>query len=316
MADVFLSYAREDAEVVREIVRELELSGFSVFWDRDITVGSDFERALEEELSDANCVVVVWSEVSKDSAWVRAEAQDGLGRHILVPAQIDESLPPLIFRHLETAQLQGFPSESLDIPLAKFKNSISRVVGAGSDIEPPLVEPLRNDPTLSTRLAKRVLEAMPSDNKASMQTSLGVSKKLNEFLSSLLLGTVWDDAIVKLMSNVAKLILADWYIVDQKLDSVIGSKDSSKNTAHVHQIANHVTEMKPFQRVLIQGEDIDTDILFEDINCNWCISVISDKGKTAMFLGVPGTAVPAPNVVDGIAELEIALYLSSDMSAT
>lgn len=316
MADVFLSYAREDAEVIRELVRELELSGLSVFWDRDITVGSDFEKALEEELAEALCVVVIWSEVSKDSAWVRAEAQDGLGRHVLVPAQIDNTLPPLIFRHLETAQLQGYPEENLGIPLAKFKNSIDRVVGSGANRMPQLVEPMRNDPTLSTRLAKRVMEAMPADDRAAMQLTIGVSKKLNEFFSSLLLGTPWDEAIVKLMSNVAKLTLSDWSVVDEDSGAIIGSSILPHNIELVRQIAAHLTERKPYRRVVIEGEDIDTDDLLLRLNCNWCISVVSSTGKIALLLGVPGTAVPAPIVIESLAYMEVALDLPSSSSAT
>lgn len=34
MADVFLSYAREDLDIARQIAGALEREGWSVFWDR------------------------------------------------------------------------------------------------------------------------------------------------------------------------------------------------------------------------------------------------------------------------------------------
>lgn len=36
MADIFISYAREDLEKVRLIVRLIEAAGWSAFWDRTI----------------------------------------------------------------------------------------------------------------------------------------------------------------------------------------------------------------------------------------------------------------------------------------
>ena len=107
MADIFLSYASEDRERVRPLVELMEEQGYSVWWDRQIGIGSSFDREIERELNAARCVVVVWSNDSIQSDWVRNEAQEGLDRGILVPAQIENVKPPLAFRRAQAALLHG-----------------------------------------------------------------------------------------------------------------------------------------------------------------------------------------------------------------
>ena len=77
MADIFVSYASEDRDRIKPLIDAITAEGISVWWDRRIGMGSDFEREIERELDAARCVVVVWSEKSVDSDWVRNEAQEG-----------------------------------------------------------------------------------------------------------------------------------------------------------------------------------------------------------------------------------------------
>ncbi|HIG42367.1 MAG TPA: toll/interleukin-1 receptor domain-containing protein [Gammaproteobacteria bacterium] len=53
---------------------------------------------MEEALEAARCVVVVWSNHSIKSQWVRTEAHEGLERKILVPLLLDDVKPPLAYR--------------------------------------------------------------------------------------------------------------------------------------------------------------------------------------------------------------------------
>ena len=104
MADVFISYASEDRERIRPLVRAIEAAGLSVWWDTNIGMGASFDREIEQELDATKCVVVIWSERSVNSDWVRAEATEALERQLLVPAIIDDVRPPLI---LGTPRLLG-----------------------------------------------------------------------------------------------------------------------------------------------------------------------------------------------------------------
>ena len=64
MADVFISYASEDRDIVRTFVAHIEKAGLSVWWDRNIGVGTSFDLEIERELDACGCVVVVWSRYS------------------------------------------------------------------------------------------------------------------------------------------------------------------------------------------------------------------------------------------------------------
>jgi len=105
-ADIFLSYAREDREKAAAFARSLATEGLSVWWDRNIPPGKSFDTVIEEALAGARCVVVLWSANSVVSDWVKAEAQEGLRRQILVPALLTEGVRlPLGFRQLQAADL-------------------------------------------------------------------------------------------------------------------------------------------------------------------------------------------------------------------
>lgn len=109
MADVFVSYARENRDTAAAVADVLAGHGWSVWWDREIPVGSGFDRVIEQQLDAARCVVVLWSRHSVDSDWVRAEAGEGVRRGVLVPARLEADVtPPLAFRNVQTADLAGW----------------------------------------------------------------------------------------------------------------------------------------------------------------------------------------------------------------
>ena len=107
MADIFVSYAREDREAIRTLAAHLARGGWSVWWDRHILAGKDFDDVLQSELDKARAVLVAWSSHSIASRWVKVEAGEGLRREVLVPIQLDASLPPLAFRNIQTVTFAG-----------------------------------------------------------------------------------------------------------------------------------------------------------------------------------------------------------------
>ena len=64
MADIFISYAREDKETAQLLADALEQHGLTVFWDRRIPAGRRFDDYIGEQLHAARCVIVVWSSVT------------------------------------------------------------------------------------------------------------------------------------------------------------------------------------------------------------------------------------------------------------
>lgn len=105
MADVFISYARADQAQVAPIAAALEQAGYTVWWDRHIKGGHDFSEDIEQELEAARAVVVLWSEASVKSHWVRDEAATARDAGKLIPVSIDDAPSPMGFRQLHTIDL-------------------------------------------------------------------------------------------------------------------------------------------------------------------------------------------------------------------
>ena len=118
MTDIFISYAHEDENRVREIVRALEEKRWSIFWDRRIPAGKTWHGYIGKALSDARCVIVAWSQHSISSEWVIEEANRAKGRGILVPVPLDSVEPPLGFSGIQADDLTewkpGYSSPHFD----------------------------------------------------------------------------------------------------------------------------------------------------------------------------------------------------------
>jgi hypothetical protein len=111
MADVFLSYKREDRARVGLIAKTLETEGFSVWWDPEIPLGESYSASIRRELDQATSVVPVWSTQSVDSEWVQEEATLGKRRGAIVPCRIDAVEPPIGFTMVQTADLTGWTGD-------------------------------------------------------------------------------------------------------------------------------------------------------------------------------------------------------------
>src|SRR5688572_24496961 len=111
MRDLFISYARDDRDRAAALASALEATGVSVWWDRHIPPGRTYDDVIEEALTAARCVLVLWSEHSTDSRWVRAEASAAADRGILVPVLIEPVEPPLEFRNIQAADLSGWSGD-------------------------------------------------------------------------------------------------------------------------------------------------------------------------------------------------------------
>lgn len=128
MIDIFLSYASVDRPRVRVLAEVLEREGWSVWWDRIIPIGKAFDEAIESALAEARCVVVVWSQASIRSQWVRSEANDALDRGVLVPVLIEEVRIPLAFRRLQAAHMIDWQGETSHPGLRQLVQSISALL--------------------------------------------------------------------------------------------------------------------------------------------------------------------------------------------
>ncbi|MGI8932383.1 MAG: TIR domain-containing protein [Sphingomicrobium sp.] len=116
MSAVFLSYKAEDRPRVKPLVDALEADGLSVWWDTQITAGSEWRKDIQEHLDAAACVIVVWSKrsVGPEGRFVRDEATRAQRRGTYLPIRINKVEPPLGFGELQVTSLAGWKGDRAD----------------------------------------------------------------------------------------------------------------------------------------------------------------------------------------------------------
>jgi len=124
-----MSYAREDSAAAAELAQALGARGWSVWWDPKVKAGETFDQVIERELDAASCVVVLWSQHSVASEWVKSEASAAVERGVLIPARIDAVRPPLEFRRRQTADLQGWHGDSTHPGFQALCEAVEHVAG-------------------------------------------------------------------------------------------------------------------------------------------------------------------------------------------
>lgn len=128
MAEVFLSYSRVDRPTAQIIAEALETEGFSVWWDKILRAGQTYDEVTESMLRESHVVVVLWSQTSVKSTWVRAEATQGQRNCVLVPAMIEDAERPIMFELTQTADLIGWNGDRSDERWTGFVEDLKRAL--------------------------------------------------------------------------------------------------------------------------------------------------------------------------------------------
>jgi hypothetical protein len=127
MADVFLSYAREDSGRAEQVARGLTAAGLDVFWDNEIPPGTTWADYIEGKLTQCKALIVLWSEHSTKSQWVREEARMGRDKGVLIPVMIDNSQPPFGFGEVQAANLAAWNGEADHPNWRRFVDAVMNV---------------------------------------------------------------------------------------------------------------------------------------------------------------------------------------------
>lgn len=135
MADVFVSYKREERAEVERIAERLKGLGLSVWFDSRLPSGESFDEEINREIHAAKCVLVCWSPGAVQSQWVRAEAAIGRERDVLATVMLAPTrlYPP--FNLIHTIDLSKWDGRDSD---PAWLGVIGRI-GALAD-RPDLVE--------------------------------------------------------------------------------------------------------------------------------------------------------------------------------
>ena len=126
---IFLSYAHGDQARAQKLAAALERCGFTVWWDALIEGGSRYAKSIDEALSSADAILVLWSRQSVESDWVRDEAAQGRERHRLVPLSLDGTQPPLGFRQLQVIDLSGWRGRANAPQIEAIRRAVVAVAG-------------------------------------------------------------------------------------------------------------------------------------------------------------------------------------------
>jgi len=114
MADVFISYSKRDPQIAGIVAAALNQSDISTWFDREIEPDENWRRRIQEELSAAQCVLVLWSQNSITREFVIDESSRAKNNGKLIQALVDHVEPPLGFGEQQYHKLIGWHGDVSD----------------------------------------------------------------------------------------------------------------------------------------------------------------------------------------------------------
>ena len=151
MADIFISYARDDRDRIEKLSQALETQGWSVWWDRNIESGSEFSKDIERELDGAKAVIACWSNEGSNSRWVKDEANIAAEAGKLLAITLDADQPPIGFRQYHAVDFSKWKGDAAAPAFADLTRSLkSRLSKHAPNPEHSIVPPTTKPPAART----------------------------------------------------------------------------------------------------------------------------------------------------------------------
>lgn len=124
---VFISYKREDQEFARHVRTALKALGFEVWWDEEIQAGETWSETLDNALLEASAILVLWSDRSIGSDWVKHEASIAKFNDKLVQVCIDGSIAPDPFGSVMCGNLEDWKKSEDEPVFRKLAGALQRI---------------------------------------------------------------------------------------------------------------------------------------------------------------------------------------------
>lgn len=147
MVDVFISYSRENKDRVAQIAHAVQAAGYELWWDAELPPHRSYGDVITEKIGSAKAAIVVWSQQSAQSEWVRAEADVARNQKKLVQTAIDDVMPPLPFNQIQFAELADWNGDPEHRGWRKVLMSLEDLcgrpplTGGGTPAAPPTSAP-------------------------------------------------------------------------------------------------------------------------------------------------------------------------------
>jgi hypothetical protein len=109
--DIFLSYSRKDARLMRRLFADLSAAGFTLWTDDDLTPGTtSWMQAIESAIQSSGCLAVILTPDAKKSPWVERELSCATAYGIpifpLLARGDEKSSVPLILKSYQWADIR------------------------------------------------------------------------------------------------------------------------------------------------------------------------------------------------------------------
>lgn len=188
MYDIFISYKREDRSKAHLLAEALAAHGLKVWWDIELLPGDRFADEISAVIKKSRATIVLWSENSVKSDFVKAEASLALKNTHLIPLRLDQCDLPLPFGEIHTLDISDWEGELDSKILSNILHSVEKLVGY-------IETELRDETEVDKLLVKPIDEA-----EYWKEISDSASQNIEEY--ELYLGKFGEDA---LFHDLAKL---------------------------------------------------------------------------------------------------------------
>jgi adenylate cyclase len=128
MSEVFISYARSTQAAALRFADALRAAGHVVWRDDELPPHRPYADVIEERLTAAKAVLVIWSADAVKSDWVRAEADVARAAGKLVQLSLDGATPPMPFNQIQCDDLSGWSGDTASPAWRKVEAAIEHLV--------------------------------------------------------------------------------------------------------------------------------------------------------------------------------------------
>jgi TolB-like protein/Flp pilus assembly protein TadD len=128
--------------------------------------GQEFDRQIAAALKNSSAVLVIWTQNSVESRWVRGEARDGADRGVLIPVRFGNVPLPIDFRTIHTTDLDETGDPTRSPKFQEVIHALGAVIsqGQGPHSGPARLEPLVAPPVSSPGPARVAICVLPFTN--------------------------------------------------------------------------------------------------------------------------------------------------------